>query len=96
MLELLIANGIDVILQENNGFTPTPSVSHAMLCHNRQGLAQADGICIMRSDNPSEDGGIKYIPPKGGQADTNLAALQAQRQQFIGAALEGRAASVVG
>lgn len=67
VLEVLTANGVDVIVQENNGFTPTPAVSHAILCHNRRGGAQADGIVITPSHNPPEDGGIKYNPPNGGQ-----------------------------
>lgn len=58
VLEVLTANGVDVIVQENNGFTPTPAVSHAILCHNRRGGAQADGIVITPSHNPPEDGGI--------------------------------------
>ncbi|AWH87678.1 phosphoglucomutase (alpha-D-glucose-1,6-bisphosphate-dependent) [Limnobaculum parvum] len=72
VLEVLTANGIDVIVQQNNGFTPTPAISHAILCHNRTGKAQADGIVITPSHNPPEDGGIKYNPPNGGPADTNL------------------------
>ncbi|MBF1994492.1 phosphoglucomutase (alpha-D-glucose-1,6-bisphosphate-dependent) [Serratia symbiotica] len=79
VLEVLTANGIDVIVQENNGFTPTPSVSHAILCHNRQGGAQADGIVITPSHNPPEDGGIKYNPPNGGPADTHLTAMIEKR-----------------
>ncbi|MBK5142800.1 alpha-D-glucose phosphate-specific phosphoglucomutase [Budviciaceae bacterium BWR-B9] len=72
VLEVLTANGIDVIVQENNGFTPTPAISHAILCYNRTGKALADGIVITPSHNPPEDGGIKYNPPNGGPADTNL------------------------
>lgn len=72
VLEVLTANGVDVIVQQNNGFTPTPAVSHAILCHNSKGGALADGIVITPSHNPPEDGGIKYNPPNGGPADTNL------------------------
>ncbi len=79
VLEVLTANGVDVIVQENNGFTPTPAVSHAILCHNRRGGAQADGIVITPSHNPPEDGGIKYNPPNGGSADTNLTSVIEKR-----------------
>ncbi|KFX06719.1 phosphoglucomutase [Pectobacterium betavasculorum] len=72
VLEVLSANGVDVIVQLDNGFTPTPAVSNAILVHNRQGGALADGIVITPSHNPPEDGGIKYNPPNGGPADTNL------------------------
>ncbi|MEI7182732.1 phosphoglucomutase (alpha-D-glucose-1,6-bisphosphate-dependent) [Pectobacterium carotovorum] len=72
VLEVLAANGVDVIVQLDNGFTPTPAVSNAILVHNRQGGALADGIVITPSHNPPEDGGIKYNPPNGGPADTNL------------------------
>lgn len=72
VLEVLAANGIDAIVQENNGFTPTPAISHAILMHNKQGGPLADGIVITPSHNPPEDGGIKYNPPNGGPADTNI------------------------
>ena len=72
VLEVLAANGVDVIVQENNGYTPTPAISNAILVHNRQGGKQADGIVITPSHNPPEDGGIKYNPPNGGPADTNV------------------------
>ncbi|PWC13746.1 phosphoglucomutase, alpha-D-glucose phosphate-specific [Brenneria roseae subsp. americana] len=72
VLEVLAANGVDVVVQQDNGFTPTPAVSNAILVHNRQGGALADGIVITPSHNPPEDGGIKYNPPNGGPADTNL------------------------
>ncbi|WP_283602720.1 phosphoglucomutase (alpha-D-glucose-1,6-bisphosphate-dependent) [Serratia proteamaculans] len=79
VLEVLTANGVDVIVQENNGFTPTPAVSHAILCHNRNGGALADGIVITPSHNPPEDGGIKYNPTNGGPADTNLTSVIEKR-----------------
>lgn len=72
VVEVLAANGVDVIVQENNGFTPTPAVSNAILVHNKKGGALADGIVITPSHNPPEDGGIKYNPPNGGPADTNV------------------------
>ena len=73
-LEVLAANGIETFVQNGNGFTPTPTISHAILCHNRdkptQGLA--DGIVITPSHNPPDDGGFKYNPPNGGPADTDI------------------------
>ncbi|MGD1070080.1 MAG: phosphoglucomutase (alpha-D-glucose-1,6-bisphosphate-dependent) [Bryobacteraceae bacterium] len=72
-LEVLASNGIDTIIQEHGGFTPTPVISHAILVYNRgrkQGLA--DGIVITPSHNPPSDGGFKYNPPDGGPADTDV------------------------
>lgn len=71
VLEVLAANGVDVIVQENNGFTPTPAVSNA-IWFTIKGGPLADGIVITPSHNPPEDGGIKYNPPNGGPADTNV------------------------
>ncbi|MDC9604523.1 phosphoglucomutase (alpha-D-glucose-1,6-bisphosphate-dependent) [Xenorhabdus griffiniae] len=90
VLEVLTANGVDVIVQENNGFTPTPAISHAILCHNRQGKSLADGIVITPSHNPPEDGGIKYNPPNGGPADTDLTAIIEQRaNELLASGLNG-------
>lgn len=72
VLEVLAANGVDIIVQQDNGYTPTPAISNAILEHNKRGGAQADGIVITPSHNPPEDGGIKYNPPNGGPADTNV------------------------
>ena len=72
-LEVLAANGIETVIHQNNGVTPTPVVSHAILCYNRgraDGLS--DGIVITPSHNPPEDGGFKYNPPDGGPADTDV------------------------
>ncbi|WP_127957688.1 phosphoglucomutase (alpha-D-glucose-1,6-bisphosphate-dependent) [Serratia microhaemolytica] len=79
VLEVLTANRVEVVIQQNNGFTPTPAVSHAILCHNRQGGRLADGIVITPSHNPPEDGGIKYNPANGGPADSDLTRLIEQR-----------------
>jgi phosphoglucomutase len=71
-LEVLAANGVEVMLDEKDGYTPTPVISHAILNYNRgrtDGLA--DGIVITPSHNPPEDGGFKYNPPHGGPADTS-------------------------
>lgn len=72
-LEILAANNVDVMIDQNDGYTPTPVISHAILAYNRgrtSGLA--DGIVITPSHNPPEDGGIKYNPPQGGPADTQI------------------------
>jgi phosphoglucomutase len=70
-LEVLTANDVEVIIDENLGYTPTPALSHAILTHNRNPkLHRADGIVITPSHNPPEDGGFKYNPPNGGPADT--------------------------
>src|SRR3984885_1080110 len=72
-LEVLAANGVDVMLAEKDEYTPTPTISHAILTYNRNrksGLA--DGIVITPSHNPPEDGGYKYNPPSGGPADTDV------------------------
>ncbi|WP_375058056.1 phosphoglucomutase (alpha-D-glucose-1,6-bisphosphate-dependent) [Zobellella sp. DQSA1] len=68
-LEVLVANGLEVRVQQGRGYTPTPVVSHAILNHNRDHAdAQADGIVITPSHNPPRDGGIKYNGPDGGPA----------------------------
>ncbi len=72
-LEVLAANGVETFIQQDDGFTPTPSISHAILTYNRgrtSGLA--DGIVITPSHNPPSDGGFKYNPPNGGPADTDI------------------------
>jgi phosphoglucomutase len=72
-LEVLVANGVDTMIDRDGGYTPTPVVSHAILTHNRQRTAAlADGIVITPSHNPPEDGGFKYNPPHGGPADTEV------------------------
>jgi len=70
-LEVLAANNVEVIIQENDGVTPTPVISHAVLVYNRtRQVGLADGVVITPSHNPPEDGGFKYNPPNGGPADT--------------------------
>jgi phosphoglucomutase len=72
-LEVLAANGVELRIARNGGFTPTPAISHAILVHNRdRGARRADGIVITPSHNPPEDGGFKYNPPNGGPADTSV------------------------
>ncbi|MFD8477842.1 phosphoglucomutase (alpha-D-glucose-1,6-bisphosphate-dependent) [Kitasatospora sp. NPDC059673] len=70
-LEVLAANGVTVLLDTADGYTPTPAVSHAILAHNRaRPSAAADGIVVTPSHNPPGDGGFKYNPPHGGPADS--------------------------
>jgi phosphoglucomutase len=70
-LEVLAANGVETIIQENDGVTPTPVISRAVLVYNRGRKDHfSDGIVITPSHNPPEDGGFKYDPPSGGPADT--------------------------
>jgi phosphoglucomutase len=72
-VEVLAANGVEVFVAEKDAPTPTPVISHAILTHNRGRMSRlADGIVITPSHNPPEDGGIKYNPPNGGPADTNV------------------------
>ncbi|MEZ9569649.1 phosphoglucomutase (alpha-D-glucose-1,6-bisphosphate-dependent) [Vibrio splendidus] len=72
VIEVLVANDVEVIIQENNGFTPTPGISHAILTHNLVNDKKADGIVITPSHNPPQDGGIKYNPTHGGPAEAEL------------------------
>lgn len=72
-LEVLAANGVTTMIDMDGGYTPTPSMSHAILKHNRgRKTGLADGVAITPSHNPPEDGGFKYNPPHGGPADSNV------------------------
>jgi len=72
-LEVLAANDVQTIVQRDDGFTPTPVISRAILAHNRRGTDHlADGIVVTPSHNPPADGGFKYNPPNGGPADTDV------------------------
>src|SRR5215471_14834521 len=72
-LEVLAANGVETIIQENDGVTPTPVISRAILVYNRERKEHlADGIVVTPSHNPPEDGGFKYNPTNGGPADTDV------------------------
>jgi phosphoglucomutase len=90
-LEVLAANGVEVMIDEQGGYTPTPVISHAILQHNRgrtSGLA--DGIVITPSHNPPEDGGFKYNPPHGGPADTQATDwIQTQANALLSDDLKG-------
>jgi phosphoglucomutase len=70
-LEVLAANEVEVRIDRDGGYTPTPAISHAIVCHNRgRATGRADGIVVTPSHNPPEDGGFKYNPPSGGPAET--------------------------
>ena len=81
-LEVLAANGVNVLIDARHGYTPTPSLSHAILTHNNNspaGAPQADGIVVTPSHNPPGDGGFKYNPPHGGPADSDATGWIANR-----------------
>jgi phosphoglucomutase len=83
-LEVLAANGVLTHLQANDGYTPTPVISRAILTFNTANKAtQADGIVITPSHNPPQDGGIKYNPPHGGPADTDVTGWIEQRANAL-------------
>ena len=90
-LEVLAANGVEVMVDADNGYTPTPVISHAVLTHNRgrrRGLA--DGIVITPSHNPPRFGGFKYDPPHGGPADTHVTEwIEQQANALIADGLRG-------
>ncbi|MGI5164591.1 phosphoglucomutase (alpha-D-glucose-1,6-bisphosphate-dependent) [Spirillospora sp. CA-253888] len=71
-LEVFAANGVHVLIDSRDGYTPTPAVSHAILTHNRgRETGLADGVVVTPSHNPPRDGGFKYNPPNGGPAGTD-------------------------
>src|SRR5712692_2461740 len=90
-LEVLAANSVDVMLAEDDEYTPTPAVSHAILTHNRGRTAGlADGIVVTPSHNPPEDGGFKYNPPHGGPADTGVTRwIEAEANELLKRGLQG-------
>jgi phosphoglucomutase len=89
-LEVLAANGVEVRIDERDGWTPTPVISHAIITHNRgRTTGLADGIVITPSHNPPEDGGFKYNPPHGGPADVDVTGWVEQRANALLADLTG-------
>ncbi|ROR83159.1 phosphoglucomutase [Plantibacter flavus] len=79
-LEVLVANGVRVLVDEFDDFVPTPALSHAILKYNAEGNGdQADGIVVTPSHNPPADGGFKYNPPHGGPADSDATSWIANR-----------------
>ncbi len=90
-VEVLAANGADVMLAEGDEYTPTPAISHAILTYNRGRKAGlADGIVITPSHNPPHDGGFKYNPPNGGPAEGAVTDwIQAKANEFLERKLQG-------
>ncbi|QDF75376.1 MULTISPECIES: phosphoglucomutase (alpha-D-glucose-1,6-bisphosphate-dependent) [Shewanella] len=90
-LEVLTANGVQVIVAKDDEYTPTPVVSHAIIAANReQGAELTDGLIITPSHNPPQDGGIKYNPPHGGPAEGQITAWVEQRaNDYLAKQLEG-------
>ncbi|MFT5758947.1 MAG: phosphoglucomutase [Alteromonadaceae bacterium] len=78
-ISVLIANNISVVIQDDEGFTPTPVISRLIISHNKNSPAQADGLIITPSHNPPTDGGIKYNPPHGGPAEGDITKIIEQR-----------------
>ena len=90
-LEVLVANGVEVMIDQDDGYTPTPVISHAILTYNRgRTSGHSDGIVITPSHNPPEDGGIKYNPPQGGPADTKVTKwIEERANALLSGQLEG-------
>ena len=90
-LEVLAANGVEVMISAGSEYTPTPAISNAILNHNRgRTTGLADGIVITPSHNPPDSGGFKYNPPNGGPADTDVTGwIEARANEFLGGALRG-------
>ena len=90
-LEVLAANGVEVMLAERDEYTPTPAVSHAIVCYNKGRTSGfADGIVITPSHNPPDNGGFKYNPPNGGPADTDVTRwIEARANELLKSGLEG-------
>src|SRR5450759_119483 len=90
-LEVLAANGVNVMIAEGDEYTPTPAVSHAILTYNRgRKTGVADGIVITPSHNPPHDGGFKYNPPHGGPAELGITGwIEAKANEFLEHGLRG-------
>jgi phosphoglucomutase len=90
-IEVFAANGVQVMIDQHGGYTPTPVISHAILTYNKgrkDGLA--DGVVITPSHNPPEDGGYKYNPPHGGPADTDVTGkVEKQANRYLENGLKG-------
>jgi phosphoglucomutase len=90
-MEVLAANGVDVMIAEKSEYTPTPAISHAILTYNRgRQTGLADGIVVTPSHNPPEDGGFKYNPPHGGPAEAGITGgVQARANELLEGGLNG-------
>ncbi|MEH6596836.1 MAG: phosphoglucomutase (alpha-D-glucose-1,6-bisphosphate-dependent) [Colwellia polaris] len=82
-ISVLIANNVPVVIQSDEGFTPTPVISRLIIVHNKTHESQADGLIITPSHNPPTDGGIKYNPPHGGPAEGEITKVIEQRANEI-------------
>ncbi|TAI60181.1 phosphoglucomutase (alpha-D-glucose-1,6-bisphosphate-dependent) [Bradyrhizobium sp. Leo170] len=95
-VEVFAGNGVEIMIDERGGYTPTPVISHAILTYNKgktSGLA--DGVVITPSHNPPEDGGYKYNPPYGGPADTDVTGIiEKNANRYLEAGLKGVARMV--
>jgi phosphoglucomutase len=90
-LEVFAANGVETMIDQHDGYTPTPAISHAILTANKGRTDRlADGVVITPSHNPPEDGGFKYNPPNGGPADTDItSAIERAANGFLEDGLRG-------
>ncbi|MFL6791033.1 MAG: phosphoglucomutase, alpha-D-glucose phosphate-specific, partial [Bradyrhizobium sp.] len=90
-IEVFAANGVNIMIDDGGGYTPTPVISHAILTYNKDRTADlADGVVISPSHNPPEDGGYKYNPPHGGPADTDVTAIvEKSANRYLEAGLKG-------
>lgn len=90
-LEVLVANGVETMLDEHGGYTPTPVISHAILSYNRgRRTGLADGIVISPSHNPPDEGGFKYNPANGGPADVDVTGfIEKTANAFLAKKLDG-------
>ena len=90
-LEVLAANGVEVMLATDDEYTPTPAISHAILAYNRgRSSGLADGIVVTPSHNPPDNGGFKYNPPNGGPAGTDITSgIETAANRYLAAALAG-------
>src|ERR1700744_1174161 len=90
-IEVFAANGVQVMIDQHGGYTPTPVISHAILTYNKgRTTGLADGVVITPSHNPPEDGGYKYNPPHGGPADTDVTGkVEKQANRYLENGLKG-------
>ncbi len=90
-VEVLAANGVETMIDEHGGYTPTPVISHAILSYNRgRKTGLADGIVISPSHNPPDEGGFKYNSPNGGPADVDVTRwIEKAANEFLAKKLEG-------
>ena len=90
-VEVFAANGVEIMIDERGGYTPTPVISHAILAYNKgRTTGLADGVIITPSHNPPEDGGYKYNPPHGGPADTDVTSIvEGNANRYLESGLRG-------